>query len=181
MCSFSYWWLWKSSQLNHLQKIGTQNVIDADAIGNHQRDGQIVEIHHKQEFQMISILMFRFSIYQITILQVSLIEKFDELLNSHNTIVLVSPIEIQKNHLSNFNLHNLHKLIIVNCTLIQVDREAFAGLSILIELDLSVNQIKVIHPGTFHPLVKIRKIILHHMRSRQLVIKHLRIYSTWVL
>jgi hypothetical protein len=50
----------------------------------------------------------------------------------------------------------------VNCSLIQIDREAFAGLSILIELDLSFNQIKTIHPGTFHPLVKIRKVILHH-------------------
>lgn len=50
--------------------------------------------------------------------------------------------------------------MISNCTLVQVDREAFTGLSILIELDLSFNQIKVIHPGTFHPLIKIRKILL---------------------
>lgn len=63
--------------------------------------------------------------------------------------------------MSNYNLHNLHKLLISNCTLIQVDREAFVGLTILIELDLSFNQIKVIHPGTFHPLIKIRKILLH--------------------
>lgn len=48
-----------------------------------------------------------------------------------------------------------------NCTLIQVDVDAFLGLSILIELDLSSNQIKVIHPGTFHPLIKIRKILLN--------------------
>ena len=51
--------------------------------------------------------------------------------------------------------------MISNCTLIQVDREAFVGLTILIELDLSYNQVKVIHPGTFHPLIKIRKILLH--------------------
>lgn len=63
--------------------------------------------------------------------------------------------------MTNYNLHNLHKLMISNCTLIQVDRDAFVGLSILIELDLSFNQIKVIHPGTFHPLIKIRKILLH--------------------
>lgn len=48
-----------------------------------------------------------------------------------------------------------------NCTLIQVDADAFMGLSILIELDLSFNQIKEIHPGTFHPLIKIRKILLN--------------------
>ena len=48
-----------------------------------------------------------------------------------------------------------------NSTLIQVDVDAFLGLSILIELDLSSNQIKVIHPGTFHPLIKIRKILLN--------------------
>lgn len=51
--------------------------------------------------------------------------------------------------------------MITNCTLIQIDRDAFVGLSILIELDLSFNQVKVIHPGTFHPLIKIRKILLH--------------------
>lgn len=51
--------------------------------------------------------------------------------------------------------------MISNCTLIQVDRDAFVGLTILIELDLSYNQIKIIHPGTFHPLLKIRKILLH--------------------
>ena len=48
----------------------------------------------------------------------------------------------------------------INCTLIQVDRDAFFGLSILIELDLSFNQIETIFPGTFHPLIKIRKILL---------------------
>lgn len=69
--------------------------------------------------------------------------------------------EIQRNQLSNFNLGNLHKLMMSNCTLLQVDREAFMGLSILIELDLSFNQIEMIHPGTFHPLIKIRKILLH--------------------
>lgn len=74
---------------------------------------------------------------------------------------LFHPAEIQRNQLSNYNLHNLHKLLISNCTLIQVDRDALVGLSILIELDLSFNQIKVIHPGTFHPLIKIRKILLH--------------------
>lgn len=63
--------------------------------------------------------------------------------------------------MSNYNLANLHKLMMSNCTLLQIDREAFMGLTILIELDLSVNQIEVIHPGTFHPLIKIRKILLH--------------------
>lgn len=85
-------------------------------------------------------------------------------LNAHrihfNYLCIVSA-EIQRNQLSNYNLHNLHKLMISNCTLLQVDREAFVGLSILIELDLSYNQIKIIHPGTFHPLIKIRKILLH--------------------
>lgn len=79
---------------------------------------------------------------------------------SELSLTIFVSLEIQRNQLSNFNLHNLHKLMISNCTLIQVDREAFQGLSILIELDLSINQIKVIHPGTFHPLLKIRKILL---------------------
>lgn len=69
--------------------------------------------------------------------------------------------EIRKNELSNNNLFNLHKLIIANATLELVDTDAFFGLSILIELDLSYNDIKVIHAGTFHPLIKIRKILLH--------------------
>lgn len=53
-------------------------------------------------------------------------------------------------------------MALVNCTLDQVDKDAFSGLAILIELDLSDNHIKVIHAGTFHTLVKIRKISLHH-------------------
>jgi hypothetical protein len=69
--------------------------------------------------------------------------------------------EIRRNEMSNNNLHNLHKLLIANATLEFVDVDAFAGLSILIELDLSSNDIKVIHAGTFHPLIKIRKILLH--------------------
>lgn len=69
--------------------------------------------------------------------------------------------EIRKNEMSNNNLFNLHKLIIANATLELVDTDAFAGLSILIELDLSNNEIKVIHAGTFHPLIKIRKVLLH--------------------
>jgi len=69
--------------------------------------------------------------------------------------------EIKRNQLTDFNLHNVHKLIISNCTMLQVDRDAFNGLTILIELDLSYNQLKIIHAGTFHPLIKIRKILLH--------------------
>ena len=69
--------------------------------------------------------------------------------------------EIRKNELTNNNLFNLHRLIIANATLELVETEAFAGLSILIELDLSHNDIRVIHAGTFHPLIKIRKILLH--------------------
>lgn len=69
--------------------------------------------------------------------------------------------EIRKNELANNNLNNLHRLIIANATLEAVDVEAFFELSILIELDLSHNDIRVIHAGTFHPLIKIRKILLH--------------------
>lgn len=112
---------------------------------------------------MISHQKFKFLTCQIIILQVGISTIY---INLHIYLFInfytIFSIEIQKNQLYNYNLHNLHKLAIVNCTLIQVDKDAFSGLSILIELDLSVNHIKVIHAGTFHPLVKIRKIMLHH-------------------
>lgn len=49
-----------------------------------------------------------------------------------------------------------------NCTLAHIDVDAFMGLSSLMEIDLSFNEIEEISPGTFQPMKKIRKIFLHH-------------------
>lgn len=160
MCLFSYWWFWESSQLNHL--IGYPTVIDVDATGNHRRNGLIAEILHKSEYPKISQLRFKYWICLKIALQVSFSHDYSGKLNSLQQIAVSRFTEIQKNQLFSFGLQNLHKLAFVNCTLVQVDKDAFSGLSILIELDLSVNHIKVIHAGTFHTLIKIRKISLRH-------------------
>lgn len=69
--------------------------------------------------------------------------------------------EIVRQELQEVRLENLHKLFLRNCTMLEINRDAFMGLGILIELDLSHNQLKVIYPGTFSPLIKIRKILLN--------------------
>lgn len=74
---------------------------------------------------------------------------------SYNSIA-----EIQRNEFYDARLTNLQKLFMKNCTLQEINREALSGLEILIELDLSLNSLQVIHPGTFNSLLKIRTIKL---------------------
>lgn len=82
--------------------------------------------------------------------------------------------EIQRDEFIDANLQNLQKLIIKNCTLVEINRDAFKGLGILIELDLSQNNLKVIHPGTFDGLDKIRTIKLDDNEIDQLQDKTFR-------
>lgn len=74
---------------------------------------------------------------------------------SYNSIA-----EIQRNEFIDARLTNLQKLFVKNCTLQEINRDAFNGLEILIELDLSMNSLQVIHSGTFNYLLKIRTIKL---------------------
>lgn len=76
--------------------------------------------------------------------------------------------EIQRNEFIDANLENLQKVIFKNCSLTEIHRDAFKGLEILIELDLSQNNLRVIHPGTFDYLTKLRTIKLHDNEIEQL-------------
>jgi hypothetical protein len=69
--------------------------------------------------------------------------------------------ELRRDEFAEASLQNLHKLFLKSCTLIEVNRDAFKGLEILIELDLSNNNIKVLLPETFKTLVKLRTVILN--------------------
>lgn len=70
--------------------------------------------------------------------------------------------EIRKNEFYDANVQNVHKLYMRNCTLQYVHRDAMKGLDILIELDLSFNNLRELPVGFFHPMVKLRKLLLNH-------------------
>lgn len=83
--------------------------------------------------------------------------------------------EIQSIDLSNNELHslpseafravglvNLHKIHMRDCQIKELHKDAFKGLQILIELDLSNNRIDVIHPNTFRDNSRLRVITMHH-------------------
>jgi hypothetical protein len=53
-------------------------------------------------------------------------------------------------------LINLHKLYLRECGIQELHKDAFRGLTILIELDLSGNQIHTLHPGIFRDNVRLR-------------------------
>ncbi|KAJ8879156.1 hypothetical protein PR048_019762 [Dryococelus australis] len=60
------------------------------------------------------------------------------------------------------NLVNLHKVFLRYCGIHNIDRLAFAGLEILIELDLSWNYIQVLHPITFRDNIRLRQVYVNH-------------------
>lgn len=94
--------------------------------------------------------------------------------SSHTTVPKnlsneVQVLDLSNNHILELNkdvfrmagLINLHKLIARGCSIEQVDKDAFRGLEILIELDLSDNNIHVLHPATFRDPFRLRKIYLN--------------------
>ncbi|XP_058461058.1 leucine-rich repeat-containing protein 24 [Malaya genurostris] len=70
--------------------------------------------------------------------------------------------EIRGHELMRAHQQNLHKLYIKNSTIESLHRDAFRNLTILIELDLSINQLKRLDPGLFDDLKKLRVIMLNH-------------------
>lgn len=70
--------------------------------------------------------------------------------------------ELRREEFSEANLQNLHKIFLKNCTIQELNRDALKGLTILIELDLSLNFIKVLHVGTFNGLVKLRNLVMNN-------------------
>ncbi|KAM3956319.1 leucine-rich repeat, immunoglobulin-like domain-containing kekkon 5 protein isoform 1-T2 [Aphomia sociella] len=68
--------------------------------------------------------------------------------------------EISSNAFDDVQLINLKKLHLRDCKLQTIHRNGFSGLAIMIELDLSKNSLKTLHPETFRETSKIRWIIL---------------------
>ncbi|XP_062138313.1 uncharacterized protein LOC133847353 [Drosophila sulfurigaster albostrigata] len=76
---------------------------------------------------------------------------------SHNQMA-----ELRNEEFQLAGLQNLHKLYLRNCTIQEVNRDAFRGLTILIELDMSNNHIRELHPNTFKSLDKLRNVIINN-------------------
>lgn len=69
-------------------------------------------------------------------------------------------------HLYN-NYCNL-QLYLRECRIRDVDKDAFSGLQILIELDLSNNKILTLHPGTFRDNIRLRLLMLNRNSLQKL-------------
>lgn len=76
--------------------------------------------------------------------------------------------ELRANEFRDANLPNLHKIYMKNCTLQEIHRDAFKGLTLLIELDLSNNFLKVLYPGTFSDVYRLRVLIVTHNQIEHL-------------
>ncbi|KAL7289787.1 hypothetical protein TKK_0016190 [Trichogramma kaykai] len=65
-------------------------------------------------------------------------------------------------------LDNLQKLVLRDCKINYVSSEAFKGLLIVIEIDLSQNHIRQLKPGTFNDTVRLRVLLLNQNRLEKL-------------
>ncbi|XP_052124309.1 uncharacterized protein LOC113202139 isoform X3 [Frankliniella occidentalis] len=73
-----------------------------------------------------------------------------------------NPLQLlPRNAFRDVGLVNLHKLFLRDCGIRELHQEAFSGLEILIELDLTANQIHTLHPGTFRDNVRLRLLYLN--------------------
>ncbi|XP_014260449.1 uncharacterized protein LOC106673046 [Cimex lectularius] len=92
---------------------------------------------------------------------------------SHHTAVPSLSSEVQHLDLNGNKIHSLssdsfksvglvhlHKLYLKNCGIQELHKDAFKGLQILIELDLSENKIHILHPGTFQGNYRLRIIYM---------------------
>lgn len=70
--------------------------------------------------------------------------------------------EIKRKEFVEVELDNLHKLSMKKCTLEEIHYEGLFGLYILIELDLSYNYLRKLHPTTFSSLKKLRTLKLNN-------------------
>lgn len=76
--------------------------------------------------------------------------------------------EITRQAFHNVGLINLKKLVLRECKLITIQKNGLSGLAIMIELDLSKNDIKILHSDTFRETVKIRWILLNDNKLEKL-------------
>ncbi|CAK1542464.1 unnamed protein product [Leptosia nina] len=76
--------------------------------------------------------------------------------------------EITRHAFEDVRLINLKKLILRDCKLITIHRNGLSGLAIMIELDLSKNNLKTLHAETFRETAKIRWILLNDNQIEKL-------------
>ncbi|XP_045504647.1 uncharacterized protein LOC123701518 [Colias croceus] len=76
--------------------------------------------------------------------------------------------EISRHAFEDVRLINLKKLILRDCKLLTIQRNGLSGLAIMIELDLSKNDLKTLHAETFRETSKIRWILLNNNKLEKL-------------
>ncbi|XP_026496108.2 uncharacterized protein LOC113400675 [Vanessa tameamea] len=76
--------------------------------------------------------------------------------------------EITRHAFEDVRLINLKKLILKECKLLTIHRNGLSGLAIMIELDLSKNDLKTLHAETFKETSKIRWILLNDNQIEKL-------------
>lgn len=69
---------------------------------------------------------------------------------------------LEKDNFLDVNLQNLHKIFMKNCQIRTIHPNAFKGLAVLIELDLSNNLIDKLEAGIFNDLEKFRILVLNN-------------------
>lgn len=76
--------------------------------------------------------------------------------------------EITRHAFEDAQLNNLKKLVLKECKLITIHKNGLSGLAIMIELDLSKNDLKMVHSDTFKETTKIRWILLNDNQIEKL-------------
>lgn len=76
--------------------------------------------------------------------------------------------ELRSNEFLKANLHNVHKLKLQNCSIEAVHQSAFDSLALLIELDLSKNNIVKLHRNVFRETGKLRILTLSYNKIKAL-------------
>ncbi|XP_076647015.1 leucine-rich repeat, immunoglobulin-like domain-containing kekkon 5 protein [Halictus rubicundus] len=76
--------------------------------------------------------------------------------------------QLSYNSFSRVSLVNLHKLVMQRCEIESVHTNAFNGLKIVIEIDLSSNRIRTLYPGTFNETEKLRTVLLDNNKLKVL-------------
>ncbi|XP_014488231.1 PREDICTED: uncharacterized protein LOC106751714 [Dinoponera quadriceps] len=75
---------------------------------------------------------------------------------------------LPNNAFNEVHLVNLHKLTLRECGIESIDTQAFRNLRIIIEIDLSDNNIRSLQPGIFYETHKLRVLLLNQNRLRVL-------------
>ncbi|KAG5321043.1 SLIT3 protein, partial [Pseudoatta argentina] len=73
-----------------------------------------------------------------------------------------------RNAFSRVNLVNLHKLSLRDCGIELINKDAFSDLKIIIEIDLSGNNIHSLHPSVFYETQKLRVLLLDQNKLKVL-------------